>query len=249
MNRRAVLILIAALALATARAAEPDKSILKDKNDKASYAIGLQIGRSWKNQEVEGLNPDLVAVGIRDALGGKPLLNEQEVRETMTALNSELAAKRNERLKAEADQNRQAGAAFLAENKKKEGVVALPSGLQYKVAVTGDGPKPSSNDMVRVHYRGTLIDGTEFDSSYKKGEALKFAVTGVIKGWTEALLSMPVGSKWQLFIPSELAYGEQRRPSIPPGSTLLFDVELLAIESKAPAAPPSGNPAQATPPK
>jgi FKBP-type peptidyl-prolyl cis-trans isomerase len=153
-----------------------------------------------------------------------------------------MMTKQQEQARAAADKNKKEGEAFLAENAKKEGIkthqVKLPSGtnatMQYKVLVQGTGPKPSTNDMVVTHYRGTLIDGTEFDSSYKKGEPASFPVTGVIKGWTEALLMMPVGSKWQLFIPSDLAYGAAgtRGGPIGPNATLIFDIELIGIKGK-----------------
>jgi FKBP-type peptidyl-prolyl cis-trans isomerase len=172
--------------------------------------------------------------GLKDALsGGKTLLTDEEARQAMMAFQTEMRAKQQEKRKAEGEKSKKEGEAFLAENKKKEGVKVTPSGLQYKVVTTGSGPKPTTNDSVIAHYRGTLIDGTEFDSSYKRGEPTTFAVTGVIKGWTEALLMMNVGSKWQLFIPSDIAYGDfGRPPTIPAGATLLFDIELIAIKEK-----------------
>ena len=154
----------------------------------------------------------------------------------MMAFQQKLQAQRQEKSKKEGEENKTKGDQFLAENKKKEGVQTTASGLQYKIITKGTGPIPKPDDTVKTHYRGTLIDGTEFDSSYKRGEPVTFGVNGVIKGWTEALLMMPVGSKWQLFIPSDLAYGPSGRPGIPPNSTLLFDIELISIEPKAAAA-------------
>lgn len=211
-----------------------------DEKDKASYSIGMQIGQSLKRQGMD-INLDQLSAGLKAVLAGeKTALTEEEARQAYTSYAQQMQTKRMEKGKKEGD-------AFLAENKKKEGVQTTPSGLQYKVITKGTGPKPTTNDTVKTHYRGTLIDGTEFDSSYKKGEPITFPVTGVIKGWTEALLMMPVGSKWQLFIPSDLAYGPGGRPGIPPNSTLLFDIELLGIEPKTEAAGAPGQPGAAQP--
>ena len=225
-------------------AADPAPA-LKDQKDKVSYSVGMDIGRNIKRQNLE-LNVDALSAGIRDAIaGGKTALTDDEAREVMNAYRTEMQAKQQSMAKEQGDKNKKEGETFLAENQKKDGVkthtVKLPSGtnavLQYKVMTAGTGPKPSTNDTVITHYRGTLIDGTEFDSSYKRGEPATFPVTGVIKGWTEALLLMPVGSKWQLFIPSELAYGERGAGrQIGPNSTLIFDIELVGIQDKAEAA-------------
>jgi FKBP-type peptidyl-prolyl cis-trans isomerase FklB len=157
-------------------------------------------------------------------MGGKTLLTDQEAQASMEEVRSDLVKKQQAEGKKEGDD-------FLAANKGKEGVVTLPSGLQYKILTAGTGPKPTASDTVACNYRGTRIDGTEFDSSYKRGQPTKFPVNGVIKGWTEALQLMPVGSKWQLFIPSDLAYGERGNQGIPPNSTLIFEVELVSIEA------------------
>lgn len=237
--KRLLLGLLGVTAAMTLSAAETP---LKDTKDKVSYSIGMDIGRNIKRQSLD-LNVDALASGIRDILaGGKTALTDDESREVMNAYRTEMMAKQQEQSKMASDKNKKEGEAFLAENKKKEGVktlqVKLPNGtnaeLQYKVLTQGTGPKPTTNDVVSTHYRGTLIDGTEFDSSYKKGEPVSFPVTGVIKGWTEALLQMPVGSKWQLFIPSELAYGPMgaARAGIGPNATLLFDIELVGIGDK-----------------
>lgn len=227
----------------TLPAADPAPA-LKDQKDKVSYSIGMDIGRNIKRQNLE-LNVDALSAGIRDAIsGGKTALTDDEAREVMNAYRTEMQSKQQSMAKEQGDKNKKEGETFLAENQKKEGVkthtVKLPSGtnavLQYKVLTAGTGPKPSTNDTVITHYRGTLIDGTEFDSSYKRGEPATFPVTGVIKGWTEALLQMPVGSKWQLFIPSELAYGERGAGrQIGPNATLIFDIELVGIQDKAQA--------------
>ncbi|HKQ39234.1 MAG TPA: FKBP-type peptidyl-prolyl cis-trans isomerase [Verrucomicrobiae bacterium] len=213
-----------------------DDSALKDEKDKISYGYGMEIGKNLKRQGIE-INADLLAQGLKATLNGdKTLLTDDEVRQTMMAFQQKMQAARAEKSKKEGEENKTKGEAFLAENKKKEGVQTTASGLQYKVITKGTGPMPKADDTVKTHYRGTLIDGTEFDSSYKRGEPATFGVTQVIKGWTEALLMMPVGSKWQLFIPGDLAYGPGGRPGIPPNATLLFDIELLAIEPKAAAA-------------
>ena len=215
-----------------APAASAAPAQLKDLKAKASYSLGMLMGRNLKSQSVD-VDPDVFAQGFRDALsGGKVLLTEEQVQEAMQAFQQELQSKRMEAAKAAGDKNQKEGAAFLAANKSKPGVVTLPSGLQYKVIKEGTGKIPKSTDTIQAHYRGTTLDGNEFDSSYKRGQPASFPVNGVIKGWTEALQKMKVGSKWQLFIPAELAYGPTPPPgsNIGPNSVLLFDVELLGIE-------------------
>jgi FKBP-type peptidyl-prolyl cis-trans isomerase FklB len=196
--------------------------VLKNQKDKVSYIIGMNIGNDLKRQSID-ISPKILAEGVQQALAGsKPLLTEQEIQETMMAFQKEMMAKQKER-----------GDAFLAENKKKEGVKTLPSGLQYKVIKAGTGKKPKLNDTVTTHYRGTLIDGTEFDSSYKRGQPVSFLVSGVLPGWTEALQLMEEGAKWQLFIPSNLAYGERGAGGIiGPNATLIFEIELISIQEK-----------------
>ncbi len=201
--------------------------LLKTQKDKASYAVGMSIGTGLHRQGVP-VDAALVARGLRDAMNGaKPLLTDDEMKAVLTQLQGQVREQQQAKTMEAAAGNKKIGEAFLAENKTKEGVVTLPSGLQYKVLTAGTGPKPTATDTVSCNYKGTFIDGKEFDSS--KGTPISFGVTGVIKGWTEALQLMPVGSKWQLFIPSDLAYGDAGRPGIPPGSTLLFDVELVSI--------------------
>ncbi len=206
-----------------------ESKVLKDQKDKVSYIIGMDIGNNLKRQSVS-VNPKILAKGVEDALAGaKPLLTEQEVQETMMAFQKEMMAKQAEVAK----KNKTEGEAFLAENKKKEGVKTLPSGLQYKVIKAGTGKKPKASDTVTVNYRGTLIDGTEFDSSYKRGQPATFQVSGVIPGWTEALQLMGEGAKWQLFVPSNLAYGERGAGNqIGPNAALIFEVELVSIQEK-----------------
>ena len=184
--------------------------------------MGMNLGMGLRKQGLT-LDPALVARGMKDAqAGGKTLLTETDARAAIQQLQEDVSQKL-------AGANHKEGEAFLAANKSKEGVVTLPSGLQYKILQAGTGPKPAASDTVTVNYRGTFVNGTEFDSSYKRGQPISFQVSGVIKGWTEALQLMPVGSKWQLFIPSDLAYGDNGRPGIAPGATLIFEVELLSI--------------------
>ena len=223
----------------TARPSTQAPLALKTPKDKASYAIGLNIGKSLHRDSVD-VDASIVARGLRDGFAnGKTLMTDDEVRATLTAFQNEMRQKQQAKVMEMDENNKKTGQAFLDANKSKDGVVALPSGLQYKVMQAGDGPKPAATDTVVCNYRGTLLDGTEFDSSYKRGQPATFPLNGVIKGWTEALQLMPVGSKWQLFIPPDLAYGDRGHPpQIEPGSTLVFEVELLSIKSpEAPAAP------------
>jgi FKBP-type peptidyl-prolyl cis-trans isomerase FklB len=210
-----------------------DAPKLTNQKDKVSYSIGMDIGSNLKRQSIE-VDPDILLRGVKDAMsGGETLLTSEEARETLTALQKDLMEKAQERRNQAAEKNKKEGEAFLAENKNKEGVVTLPSGLQYKIVKQGDGPSPKETDTVETNYRGTLIDGTEFDSSYKRGQAAVFPMKGVIRGWTEALQLMKVGGKWQLFVPPELAYGERGAGPIGPNATLIFDVELMSIKEDA----------------
>jgi len=204
---------------------------LKTPKDKTSYALGMSVGAGLHRQGVE-VDPAIVARGLKDSLAGsKTLLTEEEARAILTQLQNDVRARQQEKAKEEGATNRKEGEAFLAANKSKEGVKTLPDGLQYKVLKEGTGPKPTANDTVSVNYRGTLINGKEFDSSAKHGGPASFQVGGVLKGWTEALQLMPVGSKWELVIPSDLAYGDRGAgPDIGPGDTLIFEVELLSIQ-------------------
>ena len=196
---------------------------LKNSLDSFSYAVGLSLANFYKEQGVQNINNALVMKALNDVKTGKQLLTEEQI-------NSCIMDYMQVAKKEKATPNKKAGQAFLAENAKKPGVVTTASGLQYTVVTEGSGEKPAATDQVKVHYHGTLLDGTIFDSSVQRGEPIVLGVGNVIAGWTEALQLMPVGSKWKLFIPSELAYGDnQAGPSIGPGSTLIFDVELLEI--------------------
>lgn len=208
-------------------------TVLKTPREKFSYALGMNLGTNLHKQSVD-VDPNIVAQGLRAAMaGGKTLLTPEEAQEALIAVQKDLQTKQQEKMKVAGEANKKEGEAFLAANKSKEGVVELPSGLQYKILTAGTGPKPTAADSVVCNYRGTLINGTEFDSSYKRGQPATFPVSGVIKGWTEALQLMPVGSKWQLFIPSNLAYGPPGRGGlIGPDATLIFEVELMSIQEK-----------------
>ena len=204
---------------------------LKSQKDKISYIIGLDIGNNLKRQSAD-VDLDILLRGMKDSLSGsKSVLSENEIREVTTAFRQEMAKKQAEETKKLAEKNKKEGEAFLEENKKKEGVKTLPSGLQYKVITEGSGKSPTESDTVTVNYRGTFVDGTEFDSSYKRGEPATFPVKGVIAGWVEALPLMKEGAKWQLFIPPGLAYGETGAGNaIGPNATLIFEVELISIK-------------------
>jgi len=213
-------------------AAQPDNSVFKNQKDKVSYAIGLDVGGTLRKQSIE-VDPDVFIKGLKDALAGsKPQMSDEEIRATMTQLQTDMRARQEAKLKQAGEANKKEGDAFLAANKTKEGVVTLPNGLQYKILTPGTGPKPTLSDTVVCNYKGTFINGTEFDSSYKRNEPATFSLGGVIKGWTEALQLMPVGSKWELFIPPDLAYGATGKGPIGPETTLIFEVELVSIEQK-----------------
>lgn len=207
---------------------------LTTSKDKFSYALGMNLGTSLHKQSV-AVDPNILLRGLKDALaGGKTALTEDQARAALMQVQEDVRKKQQALMQQAGEAARKEGEAFLATNKSNDGVVTLPSGLQYKILTQGTGPKPTASDSVVCNYRGTLIDGTEFDSSYKRGEPATFPISGVIKGWTEALQLMPVGSKWQLFVPSDLAYGERSpAPEIGPDSTLIFEVELLSIQNKS----------------
>jgi len=206
---------------------------LKDQKDKVSYSIGMQIGFNLARQKVD-INPDILAAGIKDSLAGKPQLTPDQVKDIMAQFEKDMEQKQ----KQLGEKNKTEGEKFLEENKKKPGVKTTASGLQYKAEKEGTGSPPKATDMVTVNYRGTLIDGTEFDSSYKRGQPATFPVNGVIKGWTEALQLMKKRAKYQLFIPSNLAYGERAMgPDIGANSTLIFEVELVDVKPPPTPAP------------
>ncbi len=202
---------------------------LKTEMEKVSYVIGTQIAQNFTKQKIE-IDIEPLILGLKDIMAGKELaFSADESKKLITDFRQQLKEKQASVRAELAAKNLTEGQAFLEANKAKEGVQVLPSGLQYKVIKEGTGEKPTAEDKVKTHYRGTLIDGTEFDSSYKRDKPIEFGVTGVIKGWTEALQLMKVGSKWELYIPANLAYGERGRPGIPPNSTLIFEIELLEV--------------------
>jgi FKBP-type peptidyl-prolyl cis-trans isomerase FklB len=205
--------------------------VFKNTNDSLSYAIGISVANFYKEQGVTTVNTALVSKAINDLMkNGKPLLTDQQCNTVIMAAMQKARNEKSEVSKKEAAAAKKEGEAFLTENKTKPGVVELPSGLQYLILKEGDGPKPTATDKVKCHYHGTFTDGTVFESSVERGEPIVFNVNGVIAGWTEALQLMPVGSKWRLFIPSNLAYGDQANGKIKAGSTLIFEVELIDIE-------------------
>ena len=233
---------VVCLTLLAAPALSGEKKIeLKTPKEKLSYSIGFDIGTSIKRNGVD-VDVNIVTKAIKDVLSGeKTLMTEQETRESITAFQKEMAAKQQERLKELGEKNKKEGAAFLAENKKKEGVITLPSGLQYTILAEGKGKQPTATDTVTVQYRGTLIDGTEFDSSYKRGQPATFALNQVIKGWTEGVQLLKEGGKIRLTVPSELAYGERGAGAqIGPNTVLNFEVELLSIGDKGQGADAPG---------
>jgi len=214
----------------TVQAAAEKAGMFKTEMDKVSYIIGTQIGGNMKKAEVD-INLELLMQGIKDTLEGKePALGQAEMQKVYSVWQQSMREKQIAKQKKEAADNLAAGTAFLEANKTKEGVKVLPSGLQYKVITEGTGNTPTADDKVKTHYSGTLIDGTELDSSYKRNKPAEFPVKGVIKGWTEALQLMKEGAKWELYIPANIAYGERgKSPRIPPNSTLIFEIELIEI--------------------
>jgi FKBP-type peptidyl-prolyl cis-trans isomerase FklB len=230
MKRRLAMAMCGVVALSGASFAA-DAPELKTDREKISYSIGMDIGGNLKRGSVE-VDPDLLARGLKDSYGGgKTILTEDQARQALEDFQKTLMAKQAETMKILSEKNKADGEKFLAENAKKEGVKALPSGLQYKEITPGTGKSPKAADSVTTHYKGTLIDGTEFDSSYKRGQPATFPVSGVIPGWTEALQLMKEGAKWQLFVPPDLAYGERGAGQvIGPNATLIFEVELLTVK-------------------
>ncbi len=215
-----------------------EDAALKTQKDKVSYIVGTIVAKDMQSQGVD-LNADLFVKGFMDVLSGaKPAISDKDAQETMTAFKNEMTAKKQAATEKVAEENKKQEEAFLSQNKKKEGVKTLPDGLQYKVMKAGSGNKPTPYDKVTVNYRGTFIDGTEFDSSYKRNQPATFAVNGVIPGWREVLPLMKTGSKWQIFVPSKLAYREAGAGEgvIPPNAMLIFEVELLSIGETAPQA-------------
>ena len=226
---------------AGAKKPAPAAAPLTTDKQKASYAIGENIGKGLQRDGVDVDTATLLR-GIRDGISGaKPAISDEEAKAALTKLSADVRAKQQAKFEALSAANKKQGDDFLAANKAKDGVTSLPSGLQYKILTPGTGPKPAATDKVVCNYRGTLVSGTEFDSSYKRGQPATFPVNGVIKGWTEALQLMPVGSKWELFVPPDLAYGQRGSgQAIGPNSTLIFEVELLSIAPKAETPKPDG---------
>ena len=207
-----------------------DKLELKDQKDRESYSLGYQFGQNMKAQGVE-LNLKVYTSGIEDALrGANPTLSQEEIHKTISDLQKRIATAQQKELKGMADKNLADAKVFMESNKKKEGVKTLPSGLQYKILTEGSGKTPKATDEVTVNYKGSLIDGREFDNSYKRGTPANFRVDKVIRGWTEGLQLMKEGSKWELFIPPELGYGERGAGPVPPNSVLIFEVELISVK-------------------
>lgn len=224
------LLALACLGLLAPTACAQEQTPVQSEQQKTSYSLGYNIGRDFSQKQLD-IDPDVLMRGMKDALSGNTTaLSEEEMRQAMMDLQKKMMAKQQEQVKELADKNEQEGKAFLAENRQKEGVKTTMSGLQYKVISKGAGKKPGRDDKVTVNYRGRLLDGTEFDSSYRRNKPATFQVGGVIPGWTEGLQLMKEGAKWQLFIPAKLAYGEKGAgPMIGPNSTLIFDVELISI--------------------
>jgi FKBP-type peptidyl-prolyl cis-trans isomerase FklB len=238
MNTKTILFAILAGGVAANGLCGEEAKPFKDEKEKASYAVGMNYGSSLKRQDVE-LDPNQFFQGFNDAYSGKTALTEQEMRDVLNAFSQSLRAKQEEKRKQMAEKNKKEGDAFLEENKTKPGVVALPSGLQYRIITAGTGEIPKATDTIVAHYRGTLLDGTEFESSYSRNQPLTRPVNGLIRGWQEALQLMKTGSKWQLFVPPALAYGDRGNPpKIGPDATLIFEMELLSIQ---PPPPPATN--------
>jgi FKBP-type peptidyl-prolyl cis-trans isomerase len=231
MRTRGRWMTLLALGLLAGRAPGEETNALPTLKDKVSYGIGVDVAGNLKRLGIE-VNMDALTRGIKDQLAGqKLLLSDEALKAAMTEMQGDIARKQAQAAKAAGAENMKKGEAFLAENKTKEGVVVLPSGLQYKILKAGQGKKPALTDTVECHYKGTLIDGTEVDSSYRRGQPATFPVNGVIRGWQEALPLMSVGSKWQLFIPSDLAYGPRGAGAdIGPDATLIFEIDLLGVK-------------------
>lgn len=244
MNRW--LIIPAMIGIWVSIAGAADNSALPTKNDRLSYAMGVETGKAFKKHNLE-VNPNAFSQGLKDSLAGTPMLmSDDEIRQELQDLQHASATQLKTDMKQTANKNKQLGGAFLEANKDRLGVVTTPSGLQYKVIAAGSGPKPTDNDVVTVDYEGRLLDGKIFDSSYERGQPMTFRVNAVIAGWQEALKLMPAGSTWELYIPSELAYGEQgAQGAIGPNEVLIFKVHLISVQKQGTSNQPnSSRPAQ-----
>jgi len=231
---RIVIAVLAGGLLACGASAQDAPAALKTQKDKLSYAIGMEMGKGVKAQGLD-VDPNVVSQGLKDAVtGGKSLMTDEELKTVITALQDDIKQKQMQVMEATAAENKKQGDVYLAENGKKEGVVTLPSGLQYKIMKAGDGKKPAATDTVLCNYTGSFTDGTEFDSSAEAGKPVPFEIKSVIPGFQEALQLMPVGSKWHIVVPSNLAYGERGAGGvIGPNATLVFDIELVSIQGPA----------------
>jgi FKBP-type peptidyl-prolyl cis-trans isomerase FklB len=224
-----IIILVLGITLAASSCLAGDPINQQDNKDKVSYSIGYQVGSDFRKQEIE-IKPEMVIQGIEDAMAGSvPQMTPEEMRTTLMDLQQKVVEVEMKKAEETAEKNRVVGEKFLAENGKREGVVTLPSGLQYEIIESGTGATPAATDVVKVHYRGTLIDGTEFDSSYKRGQPAQFQVDGVIAGWTEALQLMREGAKWELYLPPDLAFGS-RGPLA--DQTVIYEIELLGVNGE-----------------
>ncbi len=232
-----------AAAAAPAAQAPAPAPTFKTQKEKVSYAIGMEMGKGVKSQGIE-VDPSIVQQGLKDALSdAKPQMSEEELRQVISALQQEIRQKQMQIQEAAAAENKTKGDAFLAENAKKQGMVVLPDGLQYKILTAGQGKKPAETDTVLCNYKGTFVDGTEFDSSTRAGKPVPFELKNVIPGFKEILQLMPVGSKWQVFVPSNLAYGERGAGGvIGPNAALIFEIELVSIQETPPTPPTGGAP-------
>jgi FKBP-type peptidyl-prolyl cis-trans isomerase FklB len=228
----------------TTTAQPSTQQAFSNQTDKVSYAIGVDIGSNFKKQNID-LNPDVLAKGVKDGLsGGKTMMDDKEMRDTLMNFQKELMAKRQAQMQEMVQKNKAEGETFLAENKKKPGIITLPDGLQYKIVKAGSGVSPTDTDSVTVNYEGTFPNGKEFDSSYKRGKPATFPVTQVIPAWTEALKMMKPGAEWMIYVPASLGYGERGAGPIGPNQVLVFKIELISVQKASEAIAPAASAAK-----